>query len=411
MKRERRMRYPALLAIIASLSLLIAACSTGSSTDDDAPDVNGTAETTAVVSDDHEAETTAAEASDDAATDDEADAEDESTDTESTTDETADESEASGPADVQSDIELAVEMVRPAVVFLSVQVQSPGGFGTPDEQEGVGSGVIFDEAGHILTNNHVIADATMIDVVLPDGRSFEGSVVGRSPDRDLAIVEINTDEELPVAELGVSADLRIGQSVVAIGNALGLPGGPTVTTGVVSAVGRTIQAGMGQPPIENLVQTDAAINPGNSGGPLINLNGEVIGINTARIQQAEGIGFAVSVDTARNFIQQVVEQEPQPYIGIGGLDISPALAQQQGLPVERGILILNVSPGTPAEGAGVQQGDILLAMNGVEVETVQALQAELENYQPGDEVTLLLNRDGSETEITLTLGESPIIRQ
>jgi serine protease Do len=411
MKRERQIRYSALLAIVVSMMLIVAACSTGISSSDDATDVDDSVATPAAVNDDRDVETTAAEASDDdqAENDDEA-IEDEGVDDAVETDTETNDADESGPADVPSDVELAVETVRPAVVFLSVQVQTTGAFGMPDEQEGVGSGVIFNEDGHILTNNHVIEDATMIDVVLPDGRSFEGTVLGRSPERDLAIVQIDTEEDLPTAELGVSADLRIGQSVVAIGNALGLPGGPTVTTGVVSAVGRTIQAGMGQPPMENLIQTDAAINPGNSGGPLINLNGEVIGINTARIQQAEGIGFAVSVDTARNFVQQVVDQEPQPYIGIGGLDISPAMAQQQGLPVERGILILNVSPNTPAEEAGVQPGDILLSMNGVEVLTVQELQTELDNYEPGDEVTLLLNREGSETEITLTLGESPIIR-
>ncbi|TVR76574.1 MAG: PDZ domain-containing protein [Sphaerobacteraceae bacterium] len=417
MRLRSRFGYPTLLAILASLTLIIAACSTGTSTSDDASDVTGNSETPAAVSDDQDVQSTAAQATDDeddavidddAANDDEA-ADDAELDIDVSTDD-AEEIDEERPADEPSDVELAVEKVRPAVVFLSVQVQSTGAFGMPEEQEGVGSGVIFDEGGHILTNNHVIEGASTINVVLPDGRSYEGNVVGRSPDRDLAIVDIDTDDELPVAELGVSGDLRIGQSVVAIGNALGLPGGPTVTTGVVSALGRTIQAGMGQPPMESLVQTDAAINPGNSGGPLINLNGEVIGINTARIQQAEGIGFAVSVDTARNFVQQVVDQEPQPYIGISGLDISPAIAQQQGLPVDSGVLIIEVSPGTPAEESGVQPGDILRSMNGVEIETVQELQSELENYEPGDEVTLTLNRDGSETEITLTLGESPIVQ-
>jgi serine protease Do len=309
-----------------------------------------------------------------------------------------------------SDVEIAVEEVRPAVVFLAVQVQRTGAFGMPEEQQGVGSGVIFDEEGHVLTNNHVIEGATLIDVVLPDGRTFEGTVMGRSPTQDLALVMIDTDEELPVAELGVSADLRIGQSVVAIGNALGLPGGPTVTTGVVSALGRTIEPGMGYPTMENLIQTDAAINPGNSGGPLINLNAEVIGINTARIQQAEGIGFAVPVDTARQFIQQVVEQEPQPFIGITGLDLSPAIAQQYQLPVDRGVLIVEVAPNTPAEDADIVAGDILLAMDNTEIATVQELQSALNNYSPGDEVTLLLNRDGNEVEVTITLGESPIVR-
>lgn len=397
-------RYPGLLAVFVLLALLVSACSTGltsSSDNSGSSDPVATAESGA----DQNVETTAAEGDSDENTGDSGSDEDVTNGGEDdVNDETA------SPADQRSAVELAVEEVRPAVVFLSVQVQQSGAFGMPEEREGVGSGVIFDEEGFVLTNNHVIAGATTIDVVLPDGRSFEGEVVGRSPDRDLAIVEIQTDEDLPVAQLGTSENLRIGQTVVAIGNALGLPGGPTVTTGVVSATGRTIEGGQGQPPMENLLQTDAAINPGNSGGPLINLNSEVIGINTARIQQAEGIGFAVPVDTARQFITQVVEQEPQPFIGISGMDLSAAIAQQYQLPVERGILIVQVNPGSPAEEVGMQAGDILLAIDGATVETVQQLQNELQNYEPGDEVTLLLNREGSETEVTLTLGESPIVQ-
>jgi serine protease Do len=390
-----------MVSILAALLLIVSACSNGISTsDDDAVDDAGTP---TAVNDDTEAETTAADADDNATDDSEIDI-DVSTDDADDVD-----NGEPRPADEPSDVELAVEKVKPAVVFLSVQIEATGPFGVPEEQEGVGSGVIFDEEGFVLTNNHVIEGARTIDIVLPDGRSFEGTVVGRSPERDLAVVDIETDEELPTAELGSSGDLRIGQSVVAIGNALGLPGGPTVTTGVVSALGRTIEVGMGMPPMENLVQTDAAINPGNSGGPLINLNGEVIGVNTAQIQQAEGIGFAVAVDTARQFVQQVVDQEPQPFIGISGLDLSPAISQQYGLAVDHGVLIVEVSPGTPAEEAGIESGDILLAMNDAEIETVQQLQTELGNYEPGDEVTLLINRDGSETEVTLTLGESPIV--
>ncbi len=393
-------RYVRIIAMIATLALVLGACSSGLTTSDD--DGVDDAETPASVTDDTDVETTAAENDD---------ADDNGIDIDVTTDDADVDNGETGPADEPSDIELAVQDVKPAVVFLSVQVEATGPFGMPEEQEGVGSGVIIDQEGFVLTNNHVIAGARTIDVVLPDGRSFEGTVVGRSPERDLAIVDIATDDELPVAELGQSDNLRIGQSVVAIGNALGLPGGPTVTTGVVSALGRTIEVGQGMPPMENLVQTDAAINPGNSGGPLINLNGEVVGINTARIQQAEGIGFAVGVDTARQFVQQVVEQEPQPFIGITGLDLSPALAQQHNLPADRGILIVEVAPGSPADEADVQRSDILQGMNGTEIETVQQLQGELEDYEPGDEVTLQINRDGSEIEISLTLGESPIVQE
>jgi serine protease Do len=409
--KPRFRQQSSFLALLLALSLIVAGCSSSistSSNDDEDLAPTPVEETDGV-------ETTVNDVDDPATEEDDPATEDEDNDVEVDSNDDAvaeaDEAEESRPGDEPSDVELAVEQVRPAVVFLAVQVQASGPFGTPEEQEGVGSGVIIDQEGHILTNNHVVDGATTIDVVLPDGRTFEGQVLGRSPQRDLALIEIQTDEELPVAELGVSEDLRIGQSVVAIGNALGLPGGPTVTTGVVSALGRTIEPGMGNPLMENLIQTDAAINPGNSGGPLINLNGEVIGVNTARIQQAEGIGFAVAVDTARTFISQVVEQEPQPYIGITGLDLSPAIAQQYQLPADRGVLIVEVAPNTPAEDAGIVPGDILIALNDAPIETVQELQRTLEEYQPGDEITLVVNRDGSETEVSITLGESPIVRE
>lgn len=408
MKSRDQFRQSVLIAILLSMSMLLASCSSYlSSSDDDSGDTSGAP---TPVEETTDAETTSSDADSEVDTAQTEDVE-EDENTDDAADDVAEEEDESEPADERSDVELAVEEVRPAVVFLSVQIQSSGSFGMPEEQQGVGSGVIFDQEGHILTNNHVIEGATTIDVVLPDGRSFEGTVLGRSPERDLALVEIDTDEELPVADLGVSEDLRIGQSVVAIGNALGLPGGPTVTTGVVSALGRTIEAGQGNPPMENLIQTDAAINPGNSGGPLINLSGEVIGVNTARIQQAEGIGFAVSIDTASQFISQVVEQEPQPFIGITGLDLSPAIAQQYQLPIDTGVLVVDIAPNSPAQQGELTVGDILIGLNGEEVATSQDLQRVLEIYQPGDEVTLLINRDGNEIEVPLTLGESPIVRE
>jgi serine protease Do len=406
-QQTERRNLLGLVAIVVLVSMLLTACSSGLSSLSGNDDGDTTPQASEMV--DQEAGQTATVTDDESTEADDATADDGSNETESDQNSEVD-SDDYRPADEPSDVERAVEKVKPAVVFLAVQVQTTGAFGMPEQQEGVGSGVIFNDEGYILTNNHVIEGATLIDVVLPDGRTFEGNVVGRSPERDLAIVDVDTDEELPVADLAEGGSLRIGQSVVAIGNALGLPGGPTVTTGVVSALGRTIEVGMGMPPMENLVQTDAAINPGNSGGPLINLNGEVVGVNTARIQQAEGIGFAVSIDTASQFIQQVVEHEPQPYIGISGLDISPALAQQHNLPVDYGVMIVEIAPGSPAEDVDIQPGDILIAMNGERVETVQQLQTALTEYDPGDEVTLTFNREGSEIEVQLALGESPIVR-
>jgi S1-C subfamily serine protease len=268
--------------------------------------------------------------------------------------------------------------------------------------------VIFDDEGHILTNNHVVEGAQQIQVILSDGREFEGEVIGRAPNQDIAVIKIEGDD-LPVATLGDSTDLKVGEWVVAIGNALGLQGGATVTTGIVSALNRAIGGGAGQPELENLVQTDAAINPGNSGGPLVNLDGDVIGINTATIQGAEGIGFAVAIDEAERIMQEILTGEPGPYLGISGAEITPGLAARFNLPVETGVLIASVEQGGPAEQAGIQAGDIFVSIDGVELTSVDDLRAALSQHQPGDQVTLVVLQESGEQEVTVTLGESSIV--
>lgn len=389
------------VAMLLVLGVALAGCSTSFATDSDD---NGTSsdETATEADSEPDGEETVAETPT-------ATGEASELDTVSDEDDEADTDGQTSQDGELTEVEQVVDQVRPAVASLTVQRQQSSIFGGSQQREGAGSGFVIDAEGFLLTNNHVVEGATEITVVLPDHGTFTGSVVGRSPEQDLAIVQVEADEELPEIPLGDMDNVRVGQPVVAIGNALGLSGGPTVTTGVVSALGRTLEPQQGQAAMEDLVQTDAAINPGNSGGPLVNLNGEVVGINTAGIQGAEGIGFAVSADTAQRFITQVVEQEPQPFIGITGADVTPTIAEQYGLPVERGVLIVQVAPNSPASEVDIQQGDILLAIDGAEVETSQDLQSELENFEPGDEVTLLLNRDGSETEVTLTLGESPIV--
>lgn len=312
-------------------------------------------------------------------------------------------------SDFATAIERVAAQVMPAVVYVAVRSVVPSLFGFGQIQEGVGSGVIFDQHGYILTNDHVIAGAQDIQVVLSDGRQFTGRVLGRSPANDLAIVQIQGDN-LPVAPLGDSDRLRVGQWVVAIGNALGLEGGPTVTAGVVSALNRTISPGPGEPPFGPLIQTDAAINPGNSGGPLVNLAGEVVGINTAKIQTAEGIGFAIPINKAKEIVQQLLEAQPRAYLGITSTTVTPALAAAYGLPVSRGVLVIDVESGGPAERAGLQSGDIIVRVDDRSVETTQDLQAVLDRYKPGDSVTLTVNRNGRERSVTVTLGEAPVIR-
>ncbi|MCX2728323.1 trypsin-like peptidase domain-containing protein [Thermomicrobium sp. 4228-Ro] len=306
-------------------------------------------------------------------------------------------------------IETVAQQVTPAVVYVAVRSIVPSLFGFGQIQQGVGSGVIFDARGYILTNDHVIAGAQEIQVVLGDGRQFTGRVVGRSPANDIAVVKID-GENLPVATLGDSDQLRVGQWVVAIGNALGLEGGPTVTAGVVSALNRTITPSPGEAAFGPLIQTDAAINPGNSGGPLVNLQGEVVGINTAKIQTAEGIGFAIPINKAKEIVQQLLEARPRPYLGITSVSVTPALAAAYGLPVSRGVLVVDVESGGPADQAGIQPGDIIVRLDDREIANGDDLQAALGIHQPGDEVTLVVNRNGREISLRVTLGTAPVIQ-
>lgn len=314
-----------------------------------------------------------------------------------------------GTIDLATAVEEVAHDVSPAVAFVTVRKVETDIFGFGQVVQGEGSGVVFDQRGYILTNDHVVGEALDIVVVLPDGRQFAGRVVGRSPENDIAVVKIDGDN-LPVAKLGDSDTLRVGQWVVAIGNALGLEGGPTVTAGVVSALNRTLQPGPNQPPFGPLIQTDAAINPGNSGGPLVNLQGEVVGINTAKIQQAEGIGFAIPINKAKEIVAQLLEARPQPYLGIGGVTVTRALVVRFNLPVDRGVLVVSVVPGGPAEQAGLMPGDIIVRFDGQEIARVSDLDQALRRHQPGDRVEIVINREGTERSLTVTLGEAPVIR-
>lgn len=314
-----------------------------------------------------------------------------------------------GTIDLAMAVEEVAREVSPAVAFVTVRKVETDIFGFGQVVEGEGSGVVFDQRGYILTNDHVVGEALEIVVVLPDGRQFTGRVVGRSPENDIAVIKVDGDN-LPVAKLGDSDTLRVGQWVVAIGNALGLEGGPTVTAGVVSALNRTLQPGPNEPPFGPLIQTDAAINPGNSGGPLVNLQGEVIGINTAKIRQAEGIGFAIPINKAKEIASQIVEVRPQAYLGVVGTTVTQALVVRFNLPVDRGVLVVSVAPGSPAEQAGLMPGDIIVRFGGQEIARVSDLEQALRQHQPGDRVEIVINREGAERSITVTLGEAPVIR-
>ena len=313
--------------------------------------------------------------------------------------------------------------VRPAVVqIVNKQLIGVGYYNQPVEaQAGIGSGVIYDPRGYILTNYHVIEGADRITVALPDGRSFDNvKIVGSDRDTDLAVLQIPAGN-LPVARLGSSSKLEVGDWVVAIGNALGLKGGPTVTVGVVSALGRAEQEppssdGTPGPYLYDLIQTDAAINPGNSGGPLINLQGEVVGINTlvagvtdSSGYQAQGIGFAIAIDTAKPIADQIVAtgHATHPYIGISYQWLSPALARRLGISQSYGLIIAQVAQGSPAARAGLRVRDVIVALDGNDLTDESSLGRYLREHKPGDTVTLKVLRNNQEMTVKVTLGERP----
>jgi serine protease Do len=269
--------------------------------------------------------------------------------------------------------------------------------------EGMGSGTIIDSKGQILTNNHVVGGAEKITVTLWNGEMLEGKIVGACSVHDTAIVKVNKPE-LPAAELGDSEKLRVGQRVYAIGNPFGLTGGPTVTSGVISATKRTIESQRGL--IENLVQTDAAINPGNSGGPLLDLEGKVVAINTAIIPYAQGIGFAIPINTAKQCTSDMIRDgvAARPWLGIIGLSLSSEISRYYNLPLEHGVLVTKVTDGSPAQLAGMIMGDIILKMDRVDIDSIEDLLGEIHRRKVGDAIRITVFRRGFQQYFDVTLS-------
>ncbi|MEM2139464.1 trypsin-like peptidase domain-containing protein [Nitrososphaera sp.] len=271
--------------------------------------------------------------------------------------------------------------------------------------EGVGSGVIIDSDGHILTNNHVIDDAERLKVTLADGRVLRGRVMGSDETTDLAVIKVEADAPLPVAQLGDSAALKAGQIVIAIGNPFGLTGGPAVTAGIVSSLDRSIQTRTG---VLELIQTDAAINPGNSGGPLVNTKGEVVAINTANMPYAQGIGFAVPVNTAKEILKELVERGKvsRPWIGIASVKVTPKVARYYGLSAE-GALVAGVEPYSPADDAGLRRGDVIEQVDGERIEDPSQIAGAVKKKKVNDTVTVTVNRYGRQFQVGVQVDERP----
>lgn len=308
----------------------------------------------------------------------------------------------------------AADKVRPAVAFISVSAGQSRAIGGAQPRQGVGSGAIFDPRGFIFTNNHVVEGGNAIKVALPDGRTFDAQLVGRDPPTDLAVIKIE-GANLPVAPMGDSGKLKVGEWVVAIGNALGLEGGPTVTAGVVSALNRSVDEPGGVGGIENAIQTDTAINPGNSGGPLINLAGEIVGINTmvagqvAPNYQAQGIGFAISINSAKPIIAELVAKGrvDRPYLGVTVATLTPAIAQQLGIRFVEGIVLSSVSRNAPAARAGLREGDVVTAIGGDPIKNTEGLREALAKRKVGDRVEVTVARGAQTTRVQVELGQRP----
>jgi len=287
--------------------------------------------------------------------------------------------------------------------FFQPRIPPPHDF----KQRGLGSGTIVDSRGYILTNNHVVADADKIQVKLPDERQFDATLVGRDPASDLAVIKID-GTNLPTAKLGDSDDLEVGESVMAIGDPFSLE--QTITAGIVSAKGRS-QVGVTD--YEDFIQTDASINPGNSGGPLINLKGEVIGVNTAIYSRSGGnmgIGFSIPINEAREIMNQLIQtgKVTRGFLGVVIQDITPELAGTlPGVKPNEGALVANVGPGSPAAKAGIKQGDVIVAFKNQPVKSVNALRYAVARVKPGEKVTADIVKDGKRRTINITIEEQP----
>ena len=319
--------------------------------------------------------------------------------------------------------------VSPSVVEITSTLQSGGPFG--QQAQGTGTGVVLDSDGRILTNNHVIDGAQNIQVRFSDGSTSSAKVLGTDPANDLAVIQA-TDSGLQLhpAQLGDSDALRVGDPVLAIGNPFNLES--TLTQGIVSATGRTYSTGANTRPIRNMIQTDAAVNPGNSGGPLLNSQGQVIGINTLLENPTGdnvnvGIAFAVAINTAKQSVSQMESGQTvsHPWLGIAGVDITPAVAKEASIDAQKGVYVTLVSAGGPASKAGLKGaftsqnqatssstvrpgGDAILAVDGKDVSTLEQLAGYLdENKKPGDNVELTVVRNGNQMSVEVQLAEWP----
>jgi S1-C subfamily serine protease len=313
-------------------------------------------------------------------------------------------------ADPALDLRTLLKRVSPSVVSIQLGQASSGQV----VEFAAGSGVIISSDGLVLTNAHVVDGADVIQVRLSDERTIRADLVGTSPSHDIALVRLRDTTNLTPATLGSSAAMQVGDQVVAIGNALALGDTPTVTSGIVSAKGRTLQDG--QLTLKNLMQTDAAINKGNSGGPLLNAAGEVVGINSAGIPGAENLGFAIEIDAIRPLIEKLksgqdTEVTVQAFLGITSADaaqLAPAEAGQLGVDGKTGVVVVSVQPESAASDAGLKPGDLIRQVDGKLVSGPETVRDAIRGSKPGAKLTIEVERDGQPKTLSAVLGSQPV---
>ncbi len=313
----------------------------------------------------------------------------------------------------ESSIAAVAEKVTPSVVSITGTTRSQSYFSTTDKQA-AGTGVIVSTNGYVMTNNHVIEGASNLTVIDSDGNQYKNvTVVGRDPLNDIAFLKIKADKQFTAAELGNSGTIRIGQQVVAIGNALGQYNN-TVTSGIISGTGRPIIArdtsGTQTENLTDLIQTDASINPGNSGGPLVNMAGQVIGINTAIVEDANGIGFAIPINSTKGVLAEVLTNGAvsRAYLGVRYVAVTPDVVQEYNLPVKQGAYITgngSVASGSPAAKAGLKNGDIITKVNDITIGTAGGLSSVIGQFRPGDTVTVTYIRGGKTSTTSVTFSK------
>ncbi len=314
---------------------------------------------------------------------------------------------------VNGNIQTILAKDTPAIVKINTGSATGTGTGaTQDSGGGAGTGFVIASDGTIVTNNHVVAnpdDPTQaepkIDVVFSSGKTSKAKVLGRDVQADIAVIKVD-DTNLPTIDLGNSDGAKVGDDVVAIGNALALEGGLSVTRGIISGLNRDLSQEIGAQ-LDHVIQTDAAINPGNSGGPLVDAQGKVIGINVAVSSQGQNVGFAIPISAAKPIIDDLRSGRKPAFLGVRSQTVTAALAQQLNLKVDSGAIVLDVTSGAPAEQAGIKKNDVIVDVGGAAIKTNTDVQEAVRKHRPGDKVTVVVNRNGNKMSFDVTLTSRP----